>query len=69
MASPHVAGIATMVRAFNPNYTYTQTVESIINGGEIVAGLSGITTTSRAANAMGALAHITEPTGLSAVVQ
>jgi len=69
MASPHVAGIATMVRAFNPNYTYAQTVEAIKNGGEVVAGLSGITTTGRAANAMGAIAYITEPTGLAAVVQ
>jgi len=69
MATPHVAGIATMVRAFNPNYTYTQTVEAIKNGGEVVAGLSGITTTGRSANAMGAIAHITEPTGLSAIVQ
>jgi subtilisin family serine protease len=69
MASPHVAGIATMVRAFNPSYTYTQTVEAIKNGGEVVSGLSGITTTGRAANAMGAIAYITEPTGLVAVVQ
>jgi thermitase len=69
MATPHVAGIAIMVRAFNPNYTYTQTLEAIKNGGEVVAGLSGITTTGRSANAMGAIAHITEPTGLSAVVQ
>jgi thermitase len=69
MASPHVAGIATMVRAFNPNYSYTQTVEAIKNGGEAVAGLSGKTTTGRAANAMGAIAYITEPTGLASVVQ
>jgi subtilisin family serine protease len=69
MATPHVAGIATMVRTFNPNYTYTQTVEAIENGGEVVAGLSGITTTGRAANAMGAIAHIMEPTGVTAVVQ
>jgi subtilisin family serine protease len=69
MASPHVAGIATMVRAFNPNYSYTQTVEAIKEGGEVVSSLSGITTTGKAANAMGALAHITQPTGLAANVQ
>jgi subtilisin family serine protease len=69
MATPHVAGIAAMVRAFNPNYTYTQTVEAIKNGGEVVAGLSGITTTGQAANAMGAIAYLLEPTGLEAVVQ
>jgi thermitase len=69
MATPHVAGIATLVRAFNPNYTYTQTVEAIKNGGEVVAGLAGKTTTGRAANAMGAIAYITIPTGVAAVVE
>jgi subtilisin family serine protease len=70
MASPHVAGIATMVRAFNPNYTYLHTIEAIKYGGEvIVADLSGKTTTGQASNAMGAIAYITEPTGLTAVVQ
>jgi len=69
MSSPHVAGIATMIRAFNPNYTYAQTVEAIKNGGETVAALSGKTSTGRAANAMGALAYITQPTGVAAVVQ
>lgn len=69
MATPHVAGIATMVRAFNPDYTYAQTVEAVKNSGEVVVGLSGISTTGRSANAMGAIAYITEPTGLAAVVQ
>ena len=69
MSSPHVAGIATMIRAFNPNYTYAQTVEAIKNGGETVAALSGKTSTGRAANAMGALAYITQPTEVAAVVQ
>ena len=68
MASPYVAGIATMIRAFNPNYTYAQTVEAIKNGGESVAALSGKTVTGRAANAMGSLAYISEPTGVAAVV-
>jgi thermitase len=69
MATPHVAGIAALVRAFNPDYTYAQTVEAIRNGGEVVLGLSGITTTGRSANAMGAIAYIAEPTGLTAVAQ
>jgi len=69
MATSHVTGIAAMVRAFNPNYTYTQTVEAIKNGGEVSAGLSGLTTTGRSANAMGAIAYISEPTGLAAVVK
>ena len=69
MAAPHVAGIAAMVRAFNPSYTYAQAVEAIKNGGELAPALSGITTTGRSVNAMGSIAYITQPTGLSAVVQ
>lgn len=69
MAASHVAAIATMVRAFNPKYTYSQTIEAIKNGGEVVAALSGKTTTGRAANAMGSLSYITQPTGVAAVVK
>lgn len=69
MAAAHVAGIATMIRAFNPGYSYSQTVEAIKNGGRFVAALSGKTTTGRAANAMGSLSYITQPTGVAAVVQ
>jgi thermitase len=65
-----VAGIATMVRAFNPDYTYAKTVEAIKYGGEVIVNaLQGRTTTGQASNAMGAIAYITEPTGLAAVVQ
>ena len=67
MASPHVAGIATMIRAFNPNFTYVQTVAAIKNGGETAGSLSGMTTTGKSANAMGSLAYIPEPTGVTAV--
>lgn len=69
MASPYVAGIAAMIRAFNPNYSYAHTIAAIKNGGESVAALSGKMTTSRAANAMGSLSYITQPTGVAAVVQ
>ena len=69
MATPHVAGIAAMVRAYNPNYTYADTVAAIKQGGEYVSALDGITSTSNAANAMGSLSYINPPTGLTAVVE
>jgi subtilisin family serine protease len=69
MASPHVAGLAAMVWAHNPSYTYTHVVNAIKNGGEAVAALSGKTTSGKAANAMGSLAYINPPTGVSASVQ
>ena len=69
MATPHVAGIAAMVRAYNPNYTYAETVAAIKQGGEYVGALDGFTSTSRAANAMGSLSFINPPGGVSAVVE
>lgn len=69
MAAPHVAGIAAMVRAYNPGYTYIETVNAIKYGGEDVVALASITSTGKAANAMGSLAYINTPTGVTAAVQ
>jgi subtilisin family serine protease len=69
MATPHVAGIAAMVRAYNPDYTYADTVAAIKQGGEYVGALDNITSTSNAANAMGSLSYINQPTGVTAVVE
>jgi thermitase len=69
MATPHVAGIAAMVRAYNPAYTYADTVAAIKQGGEYLGALDGTTSTSNAANAMGALSYINTPTGVTAVVE
>ena len=69
MATPYVAGLAAMVWSYNPAYTYTQVVSAIKNGGEVATALTGKTTTGKAVNAMGSLAYINPPTGLSASVQ
>ena len=69
MASPHVAGLTAMVWTYNPSYTYTHVVNSIKNGGEAATALAGKTTSGKAANAMGSLAYINPPTGVSASVQ
>jgi len=69
MASPEVAGLAAMLRAYNPQYTYADTVNAIKNGGRSVAALAGKTTTGKAINVMSSLAYINPPVGLSATVQ
>ena len=69
MASPHVAGIATLVRAYNPDYTYADTIAAIKNGGEAIPALNSNTTTGKAANAMGALSYLAAPTNLVATIQ
>jgi subtilisin family serine protease len=65
MASPVVAGLAAMLRAYNPQYTYTDTLNAIKNGGKSVPALAGKTTSGKAVDAMSSLAYINAPTGLT----
>ena len=65
MATPEVAGLAAMLRAYNPQFTYVDTVNAIKNGGRSVAALAGKTTTGKAIDAMSTLAYINPPTGLA----
>lgn len=69
MATPAVAGLATMLRAFNPQYTAADVVANIKNSGSATASLSGVTSTGRAVDAMKSLSYINRPTGLTATVQ
>lgn len=69
MASPEVAGLAAMLRAYNPQYTYADTVSAIKNGGRSVAALSGKTTSGKAIDVMSTLSYINPPAGLSATIQ
>lgn len=69
MATPEVAGVAALVWAHNPLYTYTDVASAIKNGGRSITALNGKTTTGKAVDAMGALSYINQPTGISVVVQ
>ncbi len=67
MASPHVAGLAAMIFAYNPNFNYTDVLNSIKNGGIANPSLAGKTVTGKAVNATNALAYINPPIGGAAV--
>jgi len=69
MATPEVTGLAAMLRAFNPQYTYADVVNAIKNGGRSTPALSGKTTTGKAIDVMSSLSYINPPTGLKATVQ
>ncbi len=69
MAVPQVAGLATMLRAFKPQYTYADTVSAIRNGGRSADALAGLTATGKAADVMPSLAYLNPPTGLTATLQ
>jgi len=68
MAAPHVAGLAALLRAHNPGYTYAQVIEALTGGGETVGALAGRTRTGKAVNAWGSFTYITQPRILSATV-
>jgi len=69
MATPMVAGLAAMLRAYNPQFTFTDTVNAIKNAGKSLPALAGKTTTGKAIDVISSLAYINPPTGLSASVQ
>jgi subtilisin family serine protease len=69
MATPEVAGLAAMLRAYNPRFTFTDTVNAIKKGGRATASLAGKTTTGNAIDIMSSLAYINPPAGLTAIVQ
>jgi len=69
MSTAFVSGIAAMLYAHNPRFDYHDVVSAIKQGGVVDPALSGNTVTGRAADAMGALAWIPAPTGVSASVQ
>lgn len=65
-ATPIVAGIANMLFAYNPSFTYTDVRTAILTTGDAESALSGKTTTGRAADAYAALGYIPQTTGVSA---
>jgi subtilisin family serine protease len=66
MAAPQAAGLAAMLRAYNPQYTYADVLNAITAGGRPVASLTGRTTSGRALDAMSSLSYINAPTGVAA---
>lgn len=69
MATPEVAGVAALVWAHNPLYTYADVAAAIKNGGRSVSALSSKTTTGKAVDGMGSLSYINPPTGIAVTVQ
>ncbi|HEV8606295.1 MAG TPA: S8 family serine peptidase [Tepidisphaeraceae bacterium] len=59
MATPHVVGVAALAFGISPRGTpYSVIRDAILNGGDQISALTGITTTGRRLNAFGALAQL-----------
>lgn len=61
MATPHVAGVAALVRAFNPGFTALDTRKALTEGGRSVSALDRETTSGRAVDARRALMWLDPP--------
>ena len=68
MATPYAAGVAALVWAHNPRYTYADVKSALTQGGRILPALAGKTSSGMAVDALGALSYIQPSTGLSVVV-
>lgn len=69
MATPHVAGLAALVKAYNPNFTATDLKNSIVTTGLVLPALASRFSRSSVANAPGALGFIDAPTGVTMTLQ
>ena len=55
MATPHVAGLAALLKADDPSRTPAQIKNLILTGGDVTSGTDGTTLTGRRINAFGSL--------------
>ena len=66
MATPHVAGVAALLLAQDPSYTFVELKDRLLRGVDVVPGLSGTNLTGGRLNAFGALtAPLASETGVS----
>jgi subtilisin family serine protease len=55
MATPHVSGVAALVRSVDPGASPSQVVQALRNGAKAVSGMAGVTVTGGVVDAVGAM--------------
>lgn len=68
MATPNAAGVAALIRSYNPLFTYADVIQKLIDGGTIATSLSSNTKYGKSINANDSMKHINQVTGVSAIV-
>jgi thermitase len=71
MAAPHVAGLAGLIKGFNPDYTWQDIRDSIYGGADVqdsvnTPDLTGKISGGKVADAYGSIKFIKAPTGVTA---
>jgi subtilisin family serine protease len=68
MATPHVAGVAALVKALHPEYTYWQVKSTIENSADSLPSLSGKSQTGGRLNAYRAVITVTLPAPVASFI-
>lgn len=69
MASPNAAGVAALIWAYNPSFTFTEVIQKLIDGGQTETSLTGTTRYGKAINANDSIKHLKQVTGVSVSLQ
>ncbi|MBR30871.1 MAG: peptidase S8 [Spirochaetaceae bacterium] len=69
MAAPHVAGLAALLRAYNPDFDAATTIQKIIDGGEANTSISSNTKYGVSINADNSMRDLDQVTGVTATLQ
>lgn len=69
MASPYAAGVAALLRAYNPSFTYQDTLNKMIEGGTSETALTDTTKYGKAVNANNSMKSLDQISGVTAELQ
>ncbi|WP_322113154.1 S8 family serine peptidase [Leptospira kanakyensis] len=69
MATPNVAGVAALIRAYNPLLNNAEVIQKLIDGGSAAASIASITKYGKSINANDSVKHLNQVTGVTATLQ
>lgn len=68
MAAPHVVGLAALIRSYNPEFNYKDTINALTIGGRTIANLSTKTKYGKAVDGVGSFKYLIPPEEIKIVV-
>jgi thermitase len=69
MAAPHVAGLAALIKSYNPNFTTSEIREAILKSGTKISSLKSYFREGSVANAADALKYLPKPAAPAVAIQ
>ncbi|MCG6153737.1 S8 family serine peptidase [Leptospira bandrabouensis] len=69
MATPNVAGVVALIRAYNPLLNHTEVIQKLIDGGSATASIASNSKYGKSINANASVKHLNQVTGVTATLQ